>query len=456
MKNLDKAEIFENMPIGRAVMNLSIPMILSSIVMVVYNLTDTYFVGMLNDAVETAAVTISATLLLSFNAINNLFGVGGSSMMSRALGTKDYEKVKRSSSFSFWCCVVFALLFSLLFTIFRVPCLTLLGAKEDTITVTSEYCLWTVTFGALPAILHIVLAYFIRSEGASVHASIGTISGCVINMILDPLFILPWGLNMGAGGAGLATLIGNTFATLYFLGYILFKKDKTFVCIALNKALPTKDVAKGVFIVGIPASIQNLLNVTGMAILNNFAAGYSAAVIAAIGIAQKIYQVPGQVALGMSQGVMPLIGYNYGARNIKRMKEAMAFTYKVAVLFLLGVSILFIIFSKPVVTMFIKDSEIVSFGTFYLKGYAAGLTFVCIDFLGVGCLQAMGKGGYTLMFAVLRKIVLEIPILILLNSMFSEYGLCFAQAIAEFILSIASVIILLRLLKKLEKEWKTE
>ena len=449
-KNTDKTELFERMPIPKAVLNLSVPMVLSSLVMVVYNLTDTYFVGMLNDAVQTAAVTIAATLLLAFNAINNLFGVGGSSMMSRALGAKDFETVKRSCSFSFWCSALFAVLFSVFFAILRNPCLRLLGATDETMQASCDYTLWTVTLGAVPAILHIVLSYFIRAEGSATHASIGTISGCVINMILDPIFILPWGLDMGASGAGLATLLGNTFATLYFLGFIFIKRNRTFVCISPSKAIPSKSIAKSVFSVGIPASIQNLLNVTGMTILNNFAAGYSSDVVASIGIAYKVYLVPMQICMGMSQGVMPLIGYNYASGNISRMKKALLFTYKVALIFLVAVSALMFIFPAPIISLFMKDAAIVSYGSYYLRSYALGLTFLCIDFIGVGCCQAIGKGGLTLIFAVMRKIILEIPFLFLLNHFLHEYGLAYAQGAAEFILSIASVIILVKLIRKLE------
>ena len=447
----EKTELFETMPIPKAVMNLSIPMVLSSLVMVVYNLTDTYFVGMLNDPIQTAAVTIAATLLLAFNAINNLFGVGGSSMMSRALGAKNYDTVKRSSSFSFWCCFIFALLYSVLFAIFENPCLKLLGATSETMEATKAYCLWTVTLGAVPAILNVVLAYFIRSEGASSQAGIGTILGCVVNMVLDPIFILPWGLDMGAGGAGLATLLGNVCAIAYFFVYLIRKRGQTFVCINPKMAIPTRAITIGVFSVGVPAAIQNLLNVTGMTILNNFAAGYGASVVAAVGIAYKVYLVPMQICMGTSQGVMPLIGYNYSSGNIKRMKEAMLFTYKIAIAFLVVIATLFFIFSAPLISLFMKDGTIVNYGSFYLRCYALGITFLCVDFIGVGCCQAIGKGGLTLIFAILRKIVLEIPLLILLNKIFAEYGLCMAQGIAEFILSIASVIILVNMVRKLEK-----
>ena len=216
MKHTEKTTLFESTPVPKAVMTLSVPMILSSLVMVLYNLADTYFVGILNDPVQNAAVTLAAPVLLAFNAVNNLFGVGGSSMMSRALGRKDYDTVCRSSAVSFYSALLCGLIFSLIYTLLRHPLLVLLGANTATVAATGAYLKWTVSFGAAPAILNVVLAYLVRSEGSSLHASIGTMSGCLLNIILDPFFILPQGMNMGAAGAGLATFLSNCAACLYF------------------------------------------------------------------------------------------------------------------------------------------------------------------------------------------------------------------------------------------------
>ena len=212
----EKTELFERTPIPKAVMTLALPTVLSSLVMVLYHLADTFFVGMLDDPLQNAALTLSGPVLLAFNAVNNLFGVGTSSMMSRALGMKDYDTVYRSSAFGFYGSLISGVLFSAAFTAFRGPLLQVMGTQQSTLSATSDYLLWTVTFGAAPAILNVVLAYLVRSEGASLHASIGTMSGCFLNMILDPIFILPWGLNMGAAGAGLATFLSNCFACGYF------------------------------------------------------------------------------------------------------------------------------------------------------------------------------------------------------------------------------------------------
>ncbi|MBP3319486.1 MAG: MATE family efflux transporter, partial [Ruminiclostridium sp.] len=197
-----KIELFETRPLPSAIATMAIPMVMSSLVMVLYSLADTYFVSLLNSSIQNAAVTLASPVLLAFNAVNNLFGVGASSMMSRAMGLRDYETVRRTSVFSFYCALASGLLFSLLCTVFHTPLLGLLGADIETAGATSEYMFWTVTCGAAPAILNVVMGQMVRAEGASVHASIGVMSGCLLNIVLDPIFILPWGLNMGAAGAG--------------------------------------------------------------------------------------------------------------------------------------------------------------------------------------------------------------------------------------------------------------
>ena len=445
MKDKGKQFLFEEAPISRSVLTLAIPTVISALVMVIYNLADTYFVGMLNDPIQNSAVTLAAPVLLAFNAINNLFGVGSSSMMSRALGSKDYETVSKSSAFGFYCALFSGILFSVIYTVFSGSFLNILGADSETSFATAEYLKWTVTCGAAPAILNVVMAYLVRAEGATLHASIGTMSGCILNIILDPLFVLPWGLNMGSAGAGLATFISNCFACLYFFVLLFVRRGKTYVCIDPKMFKPKKSIVLGVCAVGIPASIQNLLNVTGMTVLNNFTSGFGPDAVAAMGIAYKVNMVPMNIAWGFSQGVMPLISYNYSSGNHLRMKKSITFTGKLSVSFLVTVSVFFSVFSQSVIRMFMDNDVVIGYGSAFLRGMCLGLPFLCIDFLAVNVFQACGMGKKSLVFALLRKIVLEIPALFLLNFLFPLYGLAYAQLTSEFVLAAAAVIVLWRM-----------
>ena len=452
MEDQQKTMLFEQMPIPRAVAKLAVPTILSSLVTVLYNLADTYFVGMLNNSVQNAAVTLAAPLILAFNAVNNLFGVGSSSMMSRALGSRDYETVHRSSAFGFYCSIFCGLLFSLLYVVFQPFVLTILGADATTAEATAGYLRWTVACGAAPTILNVVMAYLVRAEGSAMHASVGTMSGCLLNILLDPIFILPWGLNLGAAGAGLATCISNVVACLYFAVLLLVKRGHTYVCVHPKKFWCGRRIMGGVFAVGIPASIQNLLNVTGMTILNNFTSSYGANAVAAMGIAQKINQVPMQISMGVSQGIMPLISYNYASGNVDRMKQTVRFSRKAALSIILLISAFYFLLPGVMVSLFMQDPEIVQYGSRFLRGFCLGLPFLCVDFLAVGVFQAVGMGKEALAFAILRKVLLEIPALLILNWLFPLYGLAYAQFIAECILSVAAVLVLRRLFRRLESQ----
>ena len=449
MNDRQKRALFEDVPVPRAVAQLASPTVLSSLVMVIYNLADTYFVGMLNNPIETAAVTLSTPVLMAFNAINNLFGVGSSSMMSRALGRKDYDTVYQSSAFGFYCALLCGVLFSGVCTLARTPMLTLLGADSQTAPATMAYLRWTTTFGAAPAILNVVLAYLVRSEGAAFHASVGTMSGCLLNILLDPFFILPWGLDMGAEGAGLATFLSNCVACLYFFVLLLIRRGNTYVCIRPSAFRPRREIVLGICGVGVPASIQNLLNVTGMTILNYFTAGYGPDAVAAMGIAQKINMVPLYIALGLSQGIMPLVSYSYASKNSRRMKQTITFATRAAMTFILALCLCYYLLAPQLTRLFIDNQVIVDYGARFLRGLCLGLPFLCMDFLAVGVFQAVGMGRESLGFAIARKVVLEIPALYLLNALFPLYGLAYAQPAAEVILSVLAVLVLSRLFKRL-------
>ena len=451
MNDKKKIQLFEQTAVPKAVMTLGVPTILSSLVMVIYNLADTYFVGMMNDSIQNSAVTLAAPVLLAFNAVNNLSGVGSSSMMSRGLGRKDYDTVYRSSAFGFYFSLFSGIMFSVLYTAFQTPLLNVLGADAVTTAATREYLKWTTTFGAVPAILNVVMAHMVRAEGSALHASIGTMSGCLLNVILDPIFILPWGLDMGAAGAGCATFLSNCAACAYFFVLLFVKRGQTYVCIRPAMLGFRKSVVLGILAVGIPAAIQNLLNVTGMTVLNNFTASYGADAVAAMGIAQKINMVPLYISMGLGQGIMPLISYNYASRNVSRMKQVLTFSLKISTAFMLIVSAGYYFGAGALITAFMKNPVIVEYGTGLLRGMCLGIPFLCVDFLAIGVFQACGLGKNAFIFAVLRKIVLEIPALCILNWLFPLYGLAYAQLTAELILSIAAGIVLVRLFRKLER-----
>lgn len=448
--NQNKIYLFEQMPIPKAIITLGIPTVLSSLVMVIYSLADTLFVGMLNDATQNAAVAFAAPVLLAFNAVNNLFGIGASSLMSRAMGLKDYHLVKQSSSTGFYFSIVCAVLISLLCFTLNTPLMHLLGVNAQSFDYTYHYLFWVVILGAIPSILNVVMAYLVRAEGASLHASLGTMLGAILNIILDPIFILPWGLNMGAAGAGCATFISNVVACLYFFILLYKKRGQTYVSIHPKDFTLKGRVVKQIFAVGIPASIQNLLNVTGMTILNNLTASYGTEAVAAMGIVQKVNMVPLQIMMGMSNGIMPLISYNYSALNVQRMKDTLHTTIRISLIGMLICFALLFINSKVIVEAFIQDPNVIKHGVTLLRCFSVGLPFMTLDWIGVGVYQAIGDGKKSLAFAILRKIVLEIPLLFIFNQLWPLYGLACSQPFGEAVLSILAFFTLRHIFIRLE------
>lgn len=444
-----KKELFETMPIPSAVSRMCVPMVVTSLVTVVYNMAGTYFVGLLGDPVQSAAVTLAYPVVLAFNAMNNLFGVGSSSLVSRSLGQGNTEQARNASAFGFWGAVFGGLLYSLVCTVFQAPLLGLLGADASTRQATMEYMYWVVTWGAAPTILNVVQGQLVRSEGSAVHASIGTMSGCILNIVLDPIFILPWGLNMGAAGAGLATFISNCVACLYFIVLAWTKHGRTVVSMDLRRLrhMPPA-VMKNVLAVGVPAAIQNLLNVVGNTILNNFTAAYGAVAVAAMGVSTRLIQIAQQISMGIAQGAMPLISYNYASRDYRRMKGIIRFDMMVDLAAMAAMTAGYWIFAGPLVRLFLNNAEVVAYGSVFLRGACLAIPFLAVDFTCVFTFQSVGMGGTTLVLALCRKLLLEIPLLFALNWAFPLYGLPYAQPVTEVVLALLGLALLRRVLRE--------
>lgn len=446
--NEEKTILFEQAPISKAVAALCIPTMISSLVFVIYGLADTYFVGLLNDPVQNAAVTLANPGMMLFHAITNLFGVGGASVMSRAFGGKDYTRAMQTSCVGIYCTAVMGALYSGCFVIFRQPILSLLGADAITQPHTWAYLKWTCLLGAVPSVLNVVLSDLTRAEGAAARASVGIVGGCVMNMILDPIFIMPWGLNMGAEGAGAATCLSNFAVCAYFLLMIVKERGRTFLCMHPSMFRPGKLIAS-ICAVGIPAAIANLLTTAGMIILNKFTASYGAVAVVAMGIAFRVDLIPCNVCSGLSSGLMPLISYNYASGNSRRMKQAFRFALISAFIGISTVAAFYFFFPQIPISLFIEDQEVVALGAIFLKSLCIALPFYAVEFVEVGVFNACGLGWHALIFALLRNVILQIPALYILDAILPLYGVPYAFVFSEGVLSIVGSIVITRLLHRL-------
>lgn len=415
----------------KAVFTLALPTIISQIIVVFYNVADTWFVSQTGDPLQVAAITIAFPLFLTLTSIANLFGIGGSSFIARALGKKEFHRAKQGSAFAFWGSIGLGLFFSLGVFFARGPLLRLLGANGQTYTSTYQYVFYAIVLGAVPSILNPVLAHLLRSQGFSVQASIGMSLGGLLNIVLDPLFIFPWGLGLGIAGAAMATALANTAATLYFLCYLFIKRQKITLSLHPKYLKAAKTVSRSVLSIGFPSAIQLFMSVLSNGVLNKLMSAYSPAALSAVGIVKKVDSLPTGITQGISSGVLPLLGYTHAAGKKKRMKK----TFHFAAAFAIGFSLLFFLLANAlapqIIRLFMNDAQVISYGSIFLRLHAFSMPFVALGFMVISLYQGAGRGRSALLLSLFRKGLIDIPFMIILNHCWPIYGLMAVQPIMD-------------------------
>ena len=410
----------------------------------IYNLADTYFVGLLNSPTETASVTVVYPIFVMLIAISNLFGIGGASAVSRALGKKDTEKAKSISSISVYMSLISGILFSILFLILSRPILTLCGARDDVVfKISSGYAKYMVVYGGVFTILNNVLANLVRADGSALHASIGVSLGGIINIILDPLFVLPELLNLGAVGAGIATGISNFCAALYFVILICIKKG--IVNFDFKRLKDTKKYISEILKIGFPSAIQYALTVVAIAAQSRFVSNYDTEAIAALGIVKKLDQLPLYFSIGVSSGLLPLLAYNHASGDIDRRKKSFKTGLIISLAFSIMCLVVYEIFAPYLIGLFISDTRTISYGAMFLRIMVTAMPMMSVCYPMIIQFQAMGKAKESLICSILRKGVLDIPLLFIMNAIFPLYGLMLVQPIVDSI----SLIVATHMMKKI-------
>lgn len=442
----ENLEIMENAPVSRAILKLSIPTILSTIVSLLYNLTDTYFIGLLDDPIQLGAISLAFPVFLVVQAIGNIFGNGAPSYISRCLGSKRYDEVKKTSSVSVYLAAAATLVMTGLYFIFKNPILKVLGTSTETLAPTQDYLNIIVGFGFVLT-LQVVLPAFLRAEGKVREAVTGMVIGTVLNIILDPVFILL--LNQGVAGAAWATIIGNAVAVAYYLAVYL--KGKTTLSILPSDFKPSVRILSEVLKIGLPASIAQIFMSFSNILLNNMAAGYGDYVISAYGVAGKMMSMVFMIVVGYVSGYMPFAGYNYGANNIRRMTSAMKFTFLTSTVGCLVLLIPFLGFSGGFMSAFTSDEQIIKTGMMFLRAQAFSIPLLGIQLTMMCTFQATGKAVHALVVNLGRQCLFYIPLLYILNSFFQLQGLMYAQTVADYLTTVTAVAIGFHLLRQLHK-----
>ena len=426
---------------------MALPTVASQMILLIYNIADTWFIGRTDNPAMIGASNLGLTVYLITASLANVFGVGGGSLMVRLIGEKKEDDARKVASYSVIASGIAAAAFSVLTLIFMTPLLTLLGADAATMVYSKQYLVTTVVLGSVPTILSMSMPQLLRNAGYSKEAGLGVGLGSLLNVGLDPLFmfvILPQGYEVL--GAGIATMLSNVCSFIYFI--VIFRKVRsvTVLKVSFKREKLERAHLKSLYMVGVPAAVSIFLFDLVTIVINRLVTGYGdhVAPLAAMGIVLKLERIPINVGLGVCLGMVPLIAYNFGAGNIKRMSRFSSLARWTIVAFSSLCTILFFVFARVLVSRFITDEETVRLGTMFLQARCFALPFMMVGYHVVNYMNAVNKGTVSFILAIVRHVILIIPAMLIMNYIWGLEGLIWSQAVADVINTIVSTVIFLR------------
>jgi multidrug efflux pump len=436
--------VLAEMPVTRAIIHLAVPSVLSMLVNIFYNLTDTFFIGKLNDPIQLAAVSISLPLLMFQMSIAGIFGHGGGSYLSRLLGKKDYDRAKETNTTAIASTLVLSVILGVIGLLSIPLFLKAVGASAETAGPARQY-ITVILMGSPLIMLKFALVQLIRAEGAAREAMYGLFIGTGANIILDPVFIFVF--NMGVTGAAVATVIGQGIGMLYYAHFYYSKKS---IVRPSRKYLhPRWEIYKEILAIGIPASLGMIMMSVGNTIAYNLASAYSDFSVAAMGVAARVFSIPIFIFIGISIGIQALIGFTYGAGNYPRMKRAIRNSLFISLGASVIFTLIFALFPKPLIAAFINDPNIITIGRQVLKAYVFAIPFAAAGMIMMCILQAMGKALPALIVSLSRQGIVYIPALFALNELFGFSGLIFAMPLADAVTTLVSSVFVYNIVRKL-------
>ena len=424
---------------AKAVVRLGVPLIAGMFIMVLYNLVDTYFIGLMHDDYRLAAVNLAYPVMMVMVAVSNMIGAGASSLIARSLGAGDKEKAEHTLTSGFLLTLTDSAVVTAVGLIFLPQIVKGLGAKANTFAYTREYAA-VLFIGSIFTMGSYTLGQLLRSEGSVKYSVCGMIAGTVVNIALDPVFIFT--LDMGIRGAAIATVLGN--AASAFISLMFYVSGKTLLRPSPGYIRPTAEILREIFWVGVPATLETLLTSAAYIINNNLAVSYGELTVAAMGVAQKIMSLGNYIYQGFASGTQPIMGYCYGAKDHRRMLAVLRAGLLVTGCTELCVMAVYGIFAPRLIGLFSDSGEVISIGSRVLRTLMLILPFVGAVSMSRMSFQAMGKPVYAFVITLVRQLFLYVPLLLLLNELFGFHGMLFAQPVTEFIMMIVSVTMLRR------------
>lgn len=449
----NKTAIFETRPIPSALATMAIPTIMSQLITLIYNVADTWFIGQTDNPYMVAASSLVATVFLMTVAISNLFGVGGGSLVVRLLGSKDQDEARKVASVSLVMAAGSAAAFSLFCLVFMDPLLQVLGASENTVGYAKQYLFFVVIIGCLPTVLSNTMSAMLRNIGYSKEAAFGLSMGGILNVILDPIFmfvLLPDGYQVL--GAALATMLSNVAAFVYYV--LTYRRVKSSTILAFPRRVEKirKKSMISIFYVGVPAATSLLLYDLTNIVINKLSSAHGDLELAAIGIVLKVERLPLNTCIGICLGMVPLVAYNYAAKNTKRMKGFFSAARAAGLVVALVCLVFYRLCAPYIINAFISDAETVRLGTQFLQARCFAPPVMFLSFHMVHFMNAVGRGKISMWLAVIRQLFLNIPILFVLNALFGMTGIIWTQVTADILNVIASYVIYSRVIGAITRE----
>ncbi len=446
-------ELFTSMPVGKAVAKLAIPTVVSQIIVILYSLANTFFIGQIGDPNQIAALSITFPIYTLLTAVANLFDIGANSIIARSMGQNDELTAKKSSSFSFWASIFVTAVLSILLAVFMQPILLFFGADEYTLGFTAEYLFWVFVIGGIPTVAGLVLGHLVRSVGKTKEAGIGLTIGGVMNIILDPIFIFVF--QMDVAGAAVATMLSNAISMVYFL-VILAKIHKTSVLTLSPKYFSLeKKVSWGTLSVGFPAAISVLLVSVSISLLNGLLLKHEGGNIlsAAYGVTSKCGTIALHISIGIAQGVMSLIGYSYGAKDHKRVHDVCRLSFIILTIFSVVFLLVVQLIPDVIVRLFIDHQETIEVGGVFMRRWSWCVIGMSLFNMYNSIFQAVGKWKTSLLLAVLRLGVIFSALCIVLDVLFGVDGLMWVQAITDTASCLIAMVLYARFKNSIAKEF---
>lgn len=436
MKKKKSLEIFENTPVHKAVFQNALPAMAAMLMVIIYNLADTFFIGQTHDDLQVAAVSLATPVFLLFMAVGSIFGIGGTSVISRSLGEGRKDYAKKVCSFCMWGCVGVGILMSVLFLAFMDQILALVGASTDTWEYAKTY-LTIVSFSGPFVLIANCYSNVIRAEGESGKAMMGQFLGNLLNAILDPIMILVFKWNIA--GAAIATVIGNVVGAGYYICYFL--RGRSTLSIRLKDFTVKDQVASGVLVIGIPAALGSLLMSVSSIIMNSQMTKYGDMAVAGVGVAMKVTMMTGMVCIGLGQSIQPLLGYCFGAKKWDRYKSVLRFSLIFAFVLSTLLTVLCYLFTDQIISMFLTDAAAYSYGVSFSRILLSTSFLFGVFYVLTNALQANGAATESLIVNISRQGLIYIPIMFVLGALFHETGLIWAQPVADVLSLILTIII---------------